>query len=629
MKLNTFLVLLVLSIFATGQDLSVKAFKDKFKEAGLVFEEFRTVFEYSLDDEGKFIVTQKDNLDLLQIRSGSRETWPIFYNDQIQITDFSVKNKKKRKHSFTKTCGHFSSGSIFHSDARLCTYTFSAGMVGEPLYIETGLKYQDPRYLTRIPFMEFIPGKKRIIEIIWPEWVKVELAEFNFDGHDVNKTVTESEYGTKVIYELQWLDRLPRDEDKPHIAHYIPHIIPQTISYQRPQDQEPQIVLEDVGDLYQWYRELSSGTKNEPDSIRTLVSDLTTGKQPKDQIKSIYYWVQDNIKYIAFEEGIMGFQPMDAQEVLYKRYGDCKGMANLLKTMLNLAGFDARLTWLGTTHLPYTYDLPSLGVDNHMICTLIDQEGNFQVLDATAKFTEIGYAPFHIQGKEILIEDGENYRIETIPVADQEVNYERFRMDISLDQDKIVGDGIIEFEGDSKQLMLMMLNNLDKKYHDRVIRNIVAYSADSDDFNVDILAQNRDSTLRLKVHHELDENVRSFGEDLYVDIEFRKELANLKIDKTRKAPYDLNRRRYLSGKISMEIPEGFEVKTLPAAFSESNELVDFAINYSLEGNIVQYEKSLIIGQSIIPVNQFDMWNASIKALKEYYNQPIVLSKKSQ
>ena len=65
----------------------------------------------------------------------------------------------------------------------------------------------------------------------------------------------------------------------------------------------------------------------------------------------MFYWVQDNIRYIAFENGIMGFKPDAAQNVLNKKYGDCKGKANLLKEMLKLAGYDARLTWIGTSDL--------------------------------------------------------------------------------------------------------------------------------------------------------------------------------------------------------------------------------------------------------------------------------------
>lgn len=79
-----------------------------------------------------------------------------------------------------------------------------------------------------------------------------------------------------------------------------------------------------------------------------------------EKIEAVFYWVQDNIRYIAFENGIMGFKPEAASKVYQNRYGDCKGMANLLKEMLKICGYDARLTWIGTNDIPYDYKTASL-----------------------------------------------------------------------------------------------------------------------------------------------------------------------------------------------------------------------------------------------------------------------------
>ena len=40
-----------------------------------------------------------------------------------------------------------------------------------------------------------------------------------------------------------------------------------------------------------------------------------------------------------FEAGILGHKPDTPAEVLRKRYGDCKGMAILLRTLLKAQGF--------------------------------------------------------------------------------------------------------------------------------------------------------------------------------------------------------------------------------------------------------------------------------------------------
>ena len=46
------------------------------------------------------------------------------------------------------------------------------------------------------------------------------------------------------------------------------------------------------------------------------------------------------VRYIAYEDGIAGFKPDKAQEVLRKKYGDCEGMGNLMTEMLKSIGLD-------------------------------------------------------------------------------------------------------------------------------------------------------------------------------------------------------------------------------------------------------------------------------------------------
>ena len=59
--------------------------------------------------------------------------------------------------------------------------------------------------------------------------------------------------------------------------------------------------------------------KDDPEQLKSKVTELTAkAKTDEEKIKNIYYWVQDNIRYIAFEDGIAGFKPDDSQNVFKK-----------------------------------------------------------------------------------------------------------------------------------------------------------------------------------------------------------------------------------------------------------------------------------------------------------------------
>jgi len=98
---------------------------------------------------------------------------------------------------------------------------------------------------------------------------------------------------------------------------------------------------------------LYSKADNKTATLKPNVDEQVRGKTTElEKARSIFYWVQDNIRYIAFEDGYAGFVPQTVQDVFKNKYGDCKGMANLVTEMLKLAGLVVHMTWIGTKHLP-------------------------------------------------------------------------------------------------------------------------------------------------------------------------------------------------------------------------------------------------------------------------------------
>ena len=62
--------------------------------------------------------------------------------------------------------------------------------------------------------------------------------------------------------------------------------------------------------------------------------------------KKIYQYVQDNTRYISVQVGIGGMQPITAKEVDLVKYGDCKGLTNYTKSLLDIVGVKSNYTRL-------------------------------------------------------------------------------------------------------------------------------------------------------------------------------------------------------------------------------------------------------------------------------------------
>ena len=58
-------------------------------------------------------------------------------------------------------------------------------------------------------------------------------------------------------------------------------------------------------------------------------------------MQAIAGFVQHDIRYVAIELGIGGWQPHTASDVFSHRYGDCKDKATLMRTMLHEIGVDS------------------------------------------------------------------------------------------------------------------------------------------------------------------------------------------------------------------------------------------------------------------------------------------------
>ncbi len=205
-------------------------------------------------------------------------------------------------------------------------------------------------------------------------------------------------------------------------------------------------VISNLDDLYKWYYTFVEGlNKEQSPELEAIVKKIKSESTSEiDLVKNVFYWVQTNIQYIAFEQGMRGLIPHSGNYICEKRYGDCKDMANLIVNMLQLADVKAYHTWIGTRDLPYRYtEVPTPIVDNHMIATYISPDGKYYFLDATSDYTPFGFPSSMIQGKEALIGlDAKRYEVKEVLVLEKEKNQIFDSVTVKMENNQLVGTGI-------------------------------------------------------------------------------------------------------------------------------------------------------------------------------------------
>ncbi len=136
----------------------------------------------------------------------------------------------------------------------------------------------------------------------------------------------------------------------------------------------------------------------------------------REIVKAIYDEVVTSTRYVGLEFGIHGFKPYPVEQVLTRRFGDCKDKASLMHALLEAAGIDSRIVLLRMRRLGNLPPAPaSLAVFNHAILYVPE----FDLwLDGTATGSGSRELPAEDRGATVLVMNpGAPPTFRTIPEA--------------------------------------------------------------------------------------------------------------------------------------------------------------------------------------------------------------------
>jgi hypothetical protein len=571
----------------------------------------------------KELLGLKDNYELQEVE---------FY-DSFSSLDIDRVYRKKGK-SYTPlrpdvTDHAYTQNGIFHDDSRLKSLKLPFHTLGDSYKYSFTKDYRDIRYFTSVYFYDQYPIGEKTITFQVPDWLEVELKEMNFTGYSIAKSTRRDEKNKLTIYTYQVanIPGIKEENNAPSWAFTWPHIL--LIPKQFKAEGTSHNVFSSTEDLYNWYSYLAQQVENKEDVLKPLVAELMKDKKTdQEKMAAIYYWVQDNIKYIAFEDGIAGYQPAPAHKVYETKYGDCKGMANLLKTMLSLAGYDARLTWIGTNGMiPYNFTVPSLAVANHAICTVI-LNNTYYYLDGTESFVALGDNADRIQGRQVLIEGKDKYALRNIPENDAARNKVLKHTTLQVEDNRLVGKASYTYNGESKTSLLSEIHNMRselkedfiKRLADEANKNLQVSNVSYSDIN------NRSNPLRIDYNFSLDNAIISLEKEMYVTLDHEQTFGSFTVDSTRLTDYHFSEKIMRVSEVEFQVPAGYTVKHVPAPVKIKSPAYEATLIYTQDGNKIRYSKMVSVPTGIIKKTEIRDWNKFVAQLKTSYDDQLILVK---
>jgi hypothetical protein len=491
-------------------------------------------------------------------------------------------------------------------------------------------EFVDPFLLHKYMFIGGYPIKDATFEVKTDKNVNIGFKIFN----DPNNTIQfkKTEVKGKIVYTwtLKDVKAFKFESNSPGVLHSAPHIDIYIKDYTI--NDKKTVVLDDVTLLHKYYQGFVNNlNKKECIDLKKITEDITKDKTTdEEKIKSIFYWVKDNIKYVAFENGYEGFIPREADLVFERKFGDCKDMANIIVSMAEYAKIkDVNLCWIGTREIPYSYtELATPAVDNHMIAAY-KKGDEYIFLDATDRETRYGLPTSFIQGKEALINNGKEFKIVKVPIIDAKKNQVDDIVKVQIKDGKLIGKGKMEFIGFNRSMTLMQIGDASGKTRFEMIKSLVIKG--NNKFNLNSFTEenirNRDLPYNVNYDFELDNYIIKVDKELYLNPYLHKIFEKNPIQKDRVTGYDFEIVSFFNSEYEFEIPANYKVKYIPKNFTLDNELLKVNAVFTESNNKILVKYTFEVKKLIIEPSDFQLWDDSIKKMKSNYSETLILTEK--
>lgn len=520
---------------------------------------------------------------------------------------------------------------IFYDDSYYYAFTFPSVGPRNHTQLQYRINYKDPRFIPGFVFSSYIPQEKSVFTVRTIGDIELSYEVFNNDEGQIRfKKFTK---GKETFYEWSVNNVQPFkvDGSSPSIRYFAPHIICYVKSFTA--EGKKKNVLSGLDDLYGWYYTFVKDIENnEPskDLVAIVNSLKKDSKTEEETVRKVFYWVQNNIRYVAFEEGMRGFVPHSGSYVCDKRYGDCKDMASIIVNMLKIAGIKSYYTWIGTRDIPYTYSaVPTPMVDNHMIATYISTTGRYYFLDATDSRLKFGLPSSMIQGKEALIGKGpDKYEVKVVPGISKEVNLIADSVTLSIKDTELIGTGMVTLDGYPKIVSGYRLDRVEKDDTKQYVVNLVGKGSNKfylDNYSIDNLTD-RDKPTEIKYAFRIGDYFQKIGDEIYVNMNLNKDHYNHYLT-DRKTPWETDYKYVKTESCVLDIPQEYAVDYLPENVNYDGKSVGIQVRYEQLANQIVMHKKFYIDFLLMKPDLFNDWNESIKYISDVYKEAIILKKK--
>jgi hypothetical protein len=350
-------------------------------------------------------------------------------------------------------------------------------------------------------------------------------------------------------------------------------------------------------------------------------------------MRNLAQFVQHEIRYVAIELGIGGWQPHPAPDVFSHRYGDCKDKATLMSAMLHEIGVDSYYVVINTERGSVTPQTPAHSAFDHVILaiklpdqiqdpslTAIMQHpryGRLLFFDPTNELTPFGQIRGHLQANWGLLVAPDGGELLELPMQPTSMNSIQRRAHLTLDSEgRLVGEVEETRVGDRAASERWALRTVTKDA-DRIkpIENLLSGSLSN--FRITkatvLNVQHTDQPFGFLYNFEAASYAKRAGGLLLVRprVIGSKSSGILETKEPRQFPIEFEGPVLDKDDFEITIPAGFVVDEVPPPVDADYGFASYHSKTEVKGNVISYSRSFEVKELSVPVSKAE-------ELKKFY-----------
>jgi transglutaminase-like putative cysteine protease len=584
----------------------------------------------TIEDYNKVHVSEKKAVTILNKNGETHREFYKFYDSsedikkiEANVYDASGKHLKKyRKKDFIDISA---SGGNLYSDNRVKYIDYTP--VKYPYTFEIIVEYRTtstaflPRWQPMTDFYLAIQQSDFIVNN--PKGLKLNTKKYNFEGFFIE----DKSEANKIHLSARHVKALPFEYKSPQKHTIFPRFLVSLEKFQLVNTPAEVTTWDDFG-LWQ-NNTLLYGKTTLPQTTIQQVNELCADTDdPLEKARRIYEFMQQKTRYISVQIGIGGWQPTPAQEVDKLGYGDCKGLTNYTKALLESQGITSYYTIVYGD--PHKRDIDEEVVTlqgNHVILTLPTEE-DYYFLECTSQDVPFGFVGNFTDDRKVLM---------VTPNGGEIVKTTKYTAEDSFQKAsakyKILDNGHAEAQielltggvqyDDRRVLDSKNEKQIKEYYHNywRFLHNLDVKS---------VLHNNNKAavTYKQEVVFTTTNYTTTAGNDLIFSLNMFNRFSAIPTRySNRRLPFEISRAFQDIDEVEIEIPQGYEITSLPEAVELKGKFGTYKVEAEkLHNNKILYKRVLMMNEGVFSKDDYEDYREFIREIVKLDNSKAVATK---